>query len=314
MVVLLILALAFPPAVPRLPEAHSDAPVLGPIAGRSWLAYDDTYGYEVDSYQPERRAPMASTTKLMTALLVAEHARPADEVTISRRSAATGHKQIGLREGESWTVGELLEAVMVVSANDAAVALAEHVGGDVDSFVAMMNGRAGDLGLSDTAYVNPHGLDADGQYTSARDLLTLARHVMATPVLARLAARPESTLAGEGGSSSRWRSTNELLGFFDGAIGVKTGWTTRAGDVLVAAAERDGRRMYAVVMGSTNANADAAALLEYSFAVFGSTERRLLPLTEDRQEAKLVRTVLSRESVARVAHLLGLWKRELPEW
>ena len=257
---------------------------------------------------------MASTTKLMTALLVIENSVLSETVTISRKAADTGHKQIRLRAGETWTVGELLEAMMVVSANDAAVALAEHIGGDVASFTEMMNDRAARLGLANTAYVNPHGLDAAGQYTTARDLVVVAQAVMAHPELAALAARQRAILVNAAGVATSWESTNELLGSFEGAIGIKTGWTTRSGDVLVAAAERDGRRVYAVVLGSKDANADAAALLERGFAAFGTAERRLVPLMEDRRQARLLRAELSTDILARVAHLRGLWKREVAAW
>jgi D-alanyl-D-alanine carboxypeptidase (penicillin-binding protein 5/6) len=283
-------------------------------SGASWVIYDDTFDYEIASYLPDRRAPMASTTKLMTALVVIENSSLSDRVTISRRAETTGHKQIHIRQGDAWTVGELLEALMVVSANDAAVALAEHVGGDVSTFVRMMNSRAARLGLTDTAYVNPHGLDAAGQYTTPRDLVAVARAVMAHPELASLAAQEQAVLVDGTGRTTRWESTNELLGEFDGAIGVKTGWTTPSGEVLVAAAERDGRRVYAVVMGSDNANEDATGLLERGFAVFGSAERRLVPLMEDRRQARQMREELPAAVFARVVHLRGLWKRQVASW
>ena len=312
MALLVILALMLSPAMPRRPVIEKAFPPR--LSAASWIAYDETFEYEVDSHHADRRAPMASTAKLMTALLVVERADPSEEVVISRRAEATNHKQIRLRRGETWTVGELLEALMVVSANDAAVALAEHVGGDVASFVELMNARAGELGLAGTAYANPHGLDAPGQFTTAGDLLVLGRQVMGNPVLAGLASRTTAELVGGDGSVRRFPSTNELLSSFDGAIGVKTGWTSGAGDVLVAAAEREGHRVYAVVMGSDDANADAAALLEFSFAVFGNVERRLLPLMEDRQQADRVQAALSEETLSRVAHLLAMWKREVSGW
>jgi D-alanyl-D-alanine carboxypeptidase (penicillin-binding protein 5/6) len=307
LVLLLVLALSFPSVMPRVPLPAA-------ISAPSWVIYDDTFGYEIAAYRPDRRAPMASTTKLMTALVVIENSALTDTVTISRRAENTGHKQIHLRRGDTWTVGELLEALMVVSANDAAVALAEHVGGDVTSFVEMMNTRAGRLDLVNTSYANPHGLDNAGQYTTARDLLVLAQAVMAHPELAALAAREQAVLVDGNGKFARWKSTNELLAAFDGAIGVKTGWTTVSGDVLVAAAERDGRRVYAVVMGSEDANADASALLERGFAAFGSAERRLVPLMEDRHQARELRAELSAEAFARLAHLRGLWKRQVAPW
>lgn len=289
-------------------------PLPAATSAASWVIYDDTYDYEIAAYRPDRRAPMASTTKLMTALVVIENSSLSDPVTISRRAEATGHKQIRVRHSDIWTVGELLEALMVVSANDAAVALAEHVGGDVSTFVRMMNSRAARLGLADTAYVNPHGLDAAGQYTTPRDLVVLARAVMAHPELASLAAQEEAVLVDGTGRTAHWESTNELLGDFDGAIGVKTGWTTASSEVLVAAAERDGRRVYAVVMGSENADADAARLLERGFAVFGSAERRLVPLMEDRQRASQLRAELPADVHARLVHLRGLFKRRVASW
>ena len=312
MPLLLVLALVFPHAVLRAPAPVPSRPAG--LSAEAWVIYDETLDFEIAEFRADRTAPMASTTKLMTALLVVENADLDDRVTISRRAQATGHKQIHLRSGETWAVGELLEAVMVVSANDAAIALAEHVGGSVGEFVELMNERASDLGLADTSYANPHGLDARGHYTSARDLLTLSREVMANSTLASMALRQHALLVDGDGSTERWSSTNELLGTFAGAIGVKTGWTTGAGDVLVAAAERDGRRLYVVVMGSNDANADAARLLEHGFAVFGSAERRLLPLMEDRQQALALRATLSEDVIARLAHLRGLDKREEASW
>jgi len=309
---LLVLALAFPHAFVRAPEPALANPAA--LTAASWLIYDDTYDFEIASYRADQPSPMASTTKLMTALLVVEHTDLDDRVVISRRAEATGHKQIRLQQGETWTVGELLEAVMVVSANDAAIALAEHVGGSVAGFVELMNERAADLGLVATSFANPHGLDAYGHHTSARDLLALARQVMGHPVLAALAAQEEALLVDEYGTTDRWASTNELLGSFAGAIGVKTGWTTGAGDVLVAAAERHGRRLYVVVMGSSDANSDAARLLEHGFAVFGTAERRLVPLMEDRRQARELRATLPDEVIARLAYLRGLYKREEARW
>lgn len=313
MTLLLILALAFPQTLARVPPAVA-APSVPSVSAESWVVFDDAYEYEVASRNPDRRAPMASTTKLMTALLVVENADLADTVTISRRAQATGHKQIWLRQGDEWVVEELLEALLVVSANDAAVALAEHVGGDVDTFVSLMNRRAAELGMADTSFANPHGLDASGHYTTSHDLLVLAREVMESPVLARMASRTGATLVKVDGAASRWESTNELLGEFEGAIGLKTGWTTKAREVLVAVAERGDRRIYAVVMGSEDASRAAARLLEHGFAVFGPAERRLVPLMEDRHHAAELRQSLATDTLARVVHLRGLALRSSAPW
>lgn len=308
MLVLLILALAFPSLSARAEEAVPD------VTAPSWIVYDDTYDYVIAASQPDVRRPMASTTKLMTALLTVESLDPDQPVTISRRAAATGHKQVGLRRGEVWAAEELLEAVMVVSANDAAVALAEHVSGDVAGFVDRMNARALALGLHDTTYANPHGLDAAGHLTTARDLLSLARIAMAQPRLAELAGRSEARLAPVDGRASTWESTNELLETYTGTVGVKTGWTSQAGDVLVAAADREERRVYAVVLGSRDANTDVAALLEYGFAAFGSAERRLVPLMDDSRYAPIIRNFLPAETVARLGHLRWLNKQAEVPW
>ncbi|NNC92847.1 MAG: D-alanyl-D-alanine carboxypeptidase, partial [Acidimicrobiia bacterium] len=186
--------------------------------------------------------------------------------------------------------------------------------GDVAAFVELMNSRAAQLGLDNTAYANPHGLDNAGQYTSARDLVVLARAVMEHPELAALAAQERAVLVDGSGKISKWESTNELLGMFNGAIGVKTGWTRRSGDVLVAAAERDGRRLYAVVLGSEDANADAAALLERGFAELGAADRRLVPPMEDRQQAQAPPAPLPADALARLAHVRESWKREAAPW
>ena len=168
--------------------------------------------------------------------------------------------------------------------------------------------------MADTAYANPHGLDAAGHYTTARDLLVLSRRVMESSILAGLATQQEATLVTGDGPATEWASTNEFLGDYDGAIGLKTGWTSQAGDVLVAVAERNGRRLYAVVMGSRNAAADAALLLEHGFAVFGPAERRLVSFMEDPQEAALLRQYLPADALARIVHLRGINKRETAPW
>ncbi|MBT8201781.1 MAG: D-alanyl-D-alanine carboxypeptidase [Acidimicrobiia bacterium] len=298
----------------RALDEVSEGPPVPTVSAESWLLYDDTFDFEIASHRATAPASIASTTKMMTALLVVDHAEMDEVVTISRRAEATGHKQIYLRAGEEWTVGELLEAVMVVSANDAAVALAEHVGGDVAGFVELMNDEAAALGLTGTSFANPHGLEARGHHGSAADLLALARTVMSRPELARLAAQPTGEMISQDGRVVDGESTNELLDIVDGAFGVKTGWTTRAGDVIVAGAERDGRRLYAVVLGSRDANRDATALLEHGFAVFTPAERRLVPLMEDPDDAEVLRSSLPAATLARLAHLRGLAKREEAPW
>lgn len=246
------------------------APEPPVVTADAWIIYDETFDTTLAESDAENRRAMASTTKLMTALVVMDRASLDDSVLISENAAATGEAEIDLIAGEEWTVRELVTAMLVRSANDAAVALAEHVGGDVDGFVVLMNGKAAQLGLDDTRFANPHGLDAPGHYSSARDLLDMGRAAAADPFLADVMNTRVATLPADPDGNERVaRTTNDLIGTYEGAFGVKTGFTDDAGLVLIAAAERDGRRLYAVVMGSEDHFADAAALLSYGFRSFG---------------------------------------------
>lgn len=218
----------------------------------------------------DSRRPNASTTKMVTALLVVREADLEDRVTASRTAAATGGGGLDLRPGDTLSVGDLLHALLLTSSNDAAVALAEHVSGSEARFVARMNRFARSLGARDTHFVTPHGLDVPGHFSSARDLARIALAVLRRPVLAEIVATRATTISGPSGRR-RLVNTNPLLEDYEGAVGVKTGYTAGAGDVLVAAAERRGRRLIAVALGSESAADDARALLDYGFRVLGRT-------------------------------------------
>lgn len=224
---------------------------------------DVLWGREADA-----RRPNASTTKMVTALVVVASARLDERVTASRNAAATGGGGFDLRAGETFSVEDLLHALLLSSSNDAAVALAEHVAGSEAAFVARMNRLAGTFGARGSHFETSHGLDVPGHYSTARDLARIALAVLRRPVLAEIVARPSATISGSSGAHTLV-NTNPLLQDYPGAIGVKTGYTAGAGDVLVAAAERRGRRLIAVAMGSTDAAADARALLDYGFRVLG---------------------------------------------
>jgi D-alanyl-D-alanine carboxypeptidase (penicillin-binding protein 5/6) len=212
----------------------------------------------------ERRAP-ASITKLMTALVTLEHARPGEIVTVRPYAAGVGESSVALRAGERLSVRDLLAAALIQSANDAAFALAQHVGrGDVARFVRLMNAKARELGLARTRFVRPDGLDAEGHVSSASDVLVLARAAMQRPLIRELVRKRSATIAG-GRTLFAW---NDLLGRFDGLVGVKTGHTARAGWCQVGVARRDGVGIYAVVLGSptrTQRNRDLARLLRWGF-------------------------------------------------
>ena len=219
----------------------------------------------------DRRVPMASITKLMTALLVLERAKPNSVVTIRGAAPSIGESTFNLRIGERLRVRDLLNAALVQSANDAAYALASYVGhGNVAAFVHLMNKRARELGLNETHYVRPDGLDAHGHYSSARDVLTLAREDMNNALFRRIVRRRGGLVAGR-----QLYAWNDLLKTYPGAIGVKTGHTDRARWCEVAAAERDGITMYAVILGSpgrARRNRDLAALLDWGFAHYGHVQ------------------------------------------
>jgi D-alanyl-D-alanine carboxypeptidase len=247
------------------------APLSPPeVTAEAWLLWDDTFQRELGSLQANEARAMASTTKMMTAIVALENSNLDDQVIVSEDAAAIGESEIDLVPGETWRMEDLLRALLMRSANDAAVAIAEHVGGSVPGFVRLMNETAVELGLADSHFMNPHGLDQEGHFSSARDLLNTALIGMEDPLFAEIVGTRSSTFPDAPDGEERVASTtNALLSTFEGAIGVKTGFTDDAGLTMVAAAERDGRRLYAVVMGSSDHFADAAALLRYGFNAFG---------------------------------------------
>lgn len=275
----LIVALGSAIGLPTRPPVTAPQPPPENLTAAAWVLYDAGNDVVLASANAGERRAMASVTKLMTALVVVERSGLDDIVVVSPTAAATGQAEIGLVAGESWSVRELLSAILVRSANDAAVALAEHVAGSEQAFVVLMNERARSLGLADTSFGNPHGLDAENHYTTANDLLALAEAFLADPLLARLARtrvvkfRPDPE-----GNVRRADNTNELLGAYPGVVGVKTGFTGDAGRVLISAADRGSRRLLAVVMGAEDHFADSRLLLEYGFEAMGPSDLLRAPL------------------------------------
>lgn len=221
--------------------------------------------WERDAHQAR---PMASTTKIMTALVVLERADLDAVATVSEAATAVEGSTAGLVAGQRVPVRTLLAALLVRSANDAAIVLAEHVAGSVEAFVRLMNAKARELGLEDTHFTNPHGLDEEGHESSAADLATLARVAMAHPTFAEIVGRPDVVVPRAKGGARRYETTNRLVTDYPGATGVKTGWTDGAGYCVVASAERDGVGLVAVVLGARSAGArfaDTRALLDWGF-------------------------------------------------
>ncbi len=252
------------------------ATVTPSIEAASAVLADLDSGRLLFATNPDERRPIASVTKIMTALVVLERTDPDEVVTVSEEAAGpriAGISGLGLQAGERIRVRELLYALLLQSANDAAEALAEHVSGSVDAFVDLMNARTVGLGLTRTRFDSPNGLDDEG-YSTARDLVRLTRAAIDVPGFAELVATRVHTVRSPTAGPRIVQNRNALLWLYPGAIGVKTGFTTPAGFCLVAAAERDGDRLVAVVLGEPGEPfSDAASLLNYGFAAF---ERRTL--------------------------------------
>ncbi len=212
-----------------------------------------------------RRRP-ASLTKMMTALVVLEKGYdPGAAVEVSAAAAAETGTRLGLKRGDRVAAGDLLNAMLVGSANDACLALAEHAGGSAPAFVEAMNARAAALGLKATHFEDPCGHDRAGQVSSARDLRRLAEAALEKPEFARAVALERATVRTAAGRELAVETSNKLLGSLPGTKGVKTGYTAKAGKCVVVLAERDGHRVLAVLLDAPDRWWTAAALVERAF-------------------------------------------------
>ncbi len=220
------------------------------------------------------RLPNASTTKMVTAMVVVNQTDLDAEVTLSAEAGSVGGGLVDLEAGSTFSVKELLHALMLASSNEAAVALAEHVAGSEAAFVETMNEVAGDLGAESTHFVTPHGLDTPGHYSTAQDLAILGLALLDDPVLAEIVRTRSTTIQSEQGHALDLENSNGLLETYSGSVGIKTGMTVGAGDVLVAAARRRGALVVAVAMRSADAEVDAGQLLDLGFEVGTASLRR----------------------------------------
>ncbi|HEV2125057.1 MAG TPA: glycosyl hydrolase family 8 [Chloroflexota bacterium] len=249
-----------------------------PIRAKSAYVLDANTGAALFQKFPNSRRAMASTTKTMTGLLAAESGRLDEFVVVGRDAATVGETTMGLEEGEQIPLRDLLYGLMMNSGNDAAIAIAEHLAGSVPAFVDQMNARAAQLGLADTRFTNPHGLDhwkyaSPNLYASARDLAVLGAAALSNPILHEVVRTQQREVWGSKGAH-RLRHTVSALWWYPGAIGVKTGWTERAGHVRIVGAERAGKRLVAVVMHSPDDVQEIRELLDYAFALSGVSEPR----------------------------------------
>ena len=239
-----------------------------PVEARAFLVENPATGEILAQHGAWTRVPIASITKLMTVLVTLDHAKWNDVVRVGPVAAEAGESRINLRRGESITVGDLVKAALIQSANDAAEALAYYVGkGDRAAFIAMMNAKAKVLGLERTHFLTPDGLDTAGHYSTAFDVTKLARIAMRDPRIRATVRLRTDAIAG-GRQLHTW---NDLLGVFKGVYGVKTGHTGMAGWCEVAAVRRYGMTLYTTVLGSrtrSQRNADLASLMRWGLGVY----------------------------------------------
>lgn len=216
------------------------------------------------------KTKMASTTKIMTSLIVIENCNLNDIVEISAKSAGTGGSKLKIKKGDKITVKDLLYGLMLRSGNDTAVALAEHVGGSIEGFAVLMNEKAKELGLENTHFVTPHGLDSDEHYTTAYELALLTDYALKNETFVNIVNTKTCNIS-INGTTRTISNTNELLGNLNGVYGVKTGFTNGAGRCLVTAVKREDLDIICIVLGADTKKirtTDSIKLIEYTYANF----------------------------------------------
>ena len=279
-----------------------------PITSRAALLMEKSTGQILYARNEHEQLEPASVTKVMTLLLTMEAIDSGtihydDVVTVSADAAGMGGSQVFLAEGEQITVEELLKAVCVASGNDAAVALAEKVAGVHELFVEQMNRRAAELGMEDTHFVNCTGLTAEGHVTSAHDIALMSRElILHHPDIRRFTTIWMDTIRN---GAFQLANTNKLIRFYDGATGLKTGYTASAGYCISATAERDGMELIAVIMKAPDKDArtkDAKALLNYGFSTYAlvsaAPQEPLTPVPVDMGTADAVQPIAETENAS----------------
>ena len=269
--VLLLLTLAL--LLPSLTLTGMAEQKLSPpsVSAESAVLIEAESGNVVYSKNMHTILPMASTTKVMTALVALELASPDTLITVDAGAVGVEGSSVYLTEGEVLTLEELLYALMLESANDAAAAIAIGLSGSVEEFAAQMNRKSAEMGLQTTHFVNPHGLDDEDHYTSAFELALIAREALQNPLFATIVSTRKTTIPHAGIDGNRLLvNHNKLLRIYEGCIGVKTGFTKRSGRCLVAAAERDGVRLISVTLNAPDDWNDHSALFDYGFSKYES--------------------------------------------
>ncbi len=237
------------------------------LSAQKAIVLDAKTGRVLYEHNADSKALIASTTKIMTALIVCEQCNVLDRMAIPKEAVGIEGSSMYLQEGEVLTLQELLYGLMLRSGNDAAVALAIYCGGTVEGFAQLMNDKAHQLGMANSHFVNPNGLDAPGHYSTARDMAVLAAYAMENPIFYQTVSTKTVTVG-----SRVIQNHNKLLWRVDGADGVKTGYTKAAGRILVSSTTRQGRRIIVVTMNDPNDWQDHEKLIEDSFSKFTVTQ------------------------------------------
>ena len=265
--VFLILALT-----PGIHPKTGSVSVADASGGSGYAVIEVSSGRLLNGSNENLRLPMASTTKAMTALVVLENASLSDIVEIPPAAVGIEGSSVYLKKGERFTVEELLYALMLRSGNDAAVALAVHTSGSVEEFVRKMNERAALMGLKDTKFVNPHGLHDENHYTTAYELALIAAEGLRNPHFKRIVSTKNIVIDGEGHEKRYFANKNKILYNYEGATGVKTGFTRDSGRCLIASAERNGMEVVAVALNYYDYFELTARLMDEAFGNFEMKE------------------------------------------
>lgn len=239
------------------------------VNARGAVLMDAASGRILWEQNGEKRLPMASTTKIMTALVALRYGNPDEKIKVRANTTRIEGSSIWLEEGEVLTLTQLLYGLMLRSGNDAAETIAQAVAGGVDSFIDLMNRTARQLGADDTHFVNPHGLPADDHYTTARDLAVITREALKNPLFRQIVACEHKVIPWRGHPYDRaMRNKNRLLWELSGCTGVKIGYTKQAGRCLSASAMRNGMELIATVLDCPSYFETCAAMLEYGFSEY----------------------------------------------
>lgn len=271
--IIIILNLLFIPKIVNALEINLNA--------KSAILIEESTGKIIYEKNADERLNPASMTKIMSLIIIMENIENknisyTDEVLVSKNASGMGGSQVYINTGEKYTVEELIKGVAIASANDAVVALAEKVGGTEENFVKMMNDKALSLGLKNTNFVNPHGLDEENHYSTARDMSVMAKELLKYKDILNFTSKYEDYFKKKDGSSIWLVNTNKLVKFYEGMDGLKTGYTEKAGYCLTATASKNNLRFISVVMGEDsieNRTEDTLNLMNYGF---NTTKKEIL--------------------------------------